>query len=222
MSDQGLNALLSGATTPSVGNRTRHSICMACDFFYPRLGGVEMHIWSLAQCLLRLGHKVSPISLFVVWWAPSMARLPACLSEAMCRPYPFIVSCHLILLSHYSYYSHFHFIIVITIFSYIVICAGNCRYQLVQHTQRRQSNRGPFHEQWVESLLHARPSNGGSGHFTYLLWCFPHVPKDPAARAGISRTWTRGNVTTDARVSPTGTGHGDPHCLHGPLPLWFR
>lgn len=31
---------------------------MCCDFFYPRLGGVEMHIWSLAQCLLRRGHKV--------------------------------------------------------------------------------------------------------------------------------------------------------------------
>ncbi|DAZ97324.1 TPA: hypothetical protein N0F65_003688 [Lagenidium giganteum] len=31
---------------------------MCCDFFYPRLGGVEMHIWSLSQCLLRLGHKV--------------------------------------------------------------------------------------------------------------------------------------------------------------------
>jgi phosphatidylinositol glycan class A protein len=31
---------------------------MVCDFFYPRLGGVEMHIWSLSQCLIRLGHKV--------------------------------------------------------------------------------------------------------------------------------------------------------------------
>ena len=36
----------------------RHSVCLVCDFFYPRLGGVEMHIWSLAQCLLRRGHKV--------------------------------------------------------------------------------------------------------------------------------------------------------------------
>jgi phosphatidylinositol glycan class A protein len=32
---------------------------MVCDFFYPRLGGVEMHIWSLSQCLLKMGHKVS-------------------------------------------------------------------------------------------------------------------------------------------------------------------
>lgn len=39
---------------------TRHCICMVCDFFYPRLGGVEMHIWSLAQCLLKMGHKVRP------------------------------------------------------------------------------------------------------------------------------------------------------------------
>jgi len=31
---------------------------MMCDFFYPRLGGVEMHIWSLAQCLMKKGHKV--------------------------------------------------------------------------------------------------------------------------------------------------------------------
>ncbi|CAI5730732.1 unnamed protein product [Hyaloperonospora brassicae] len=36
----------------------RLCIAMCCDFFFPRLGGVEMHIWSLAQCLLRRGHKV--------------------------------------------------------------------------------------------------------------------------------------------------------------------
>jgi hypothetical protein len=36
----------------------RHCICMVCDFFYPRLGGVEMHIWSLSHALLRLGYKV--------------------------------------------------------------------------------------------------------------------------------------------------------------------
>ena len=37
---------------------TRHVVALVSDFFYPRLGGVEMHIWSLAQCLLRRGHKV--------------------------------------------------------------------------------------------------------------------------------------------------------------------
>ena len=31
---------------------------MVCDFFFPRLGGVEMHIWSQAQCLMAMGHKV--------------------------------------------------------------------------------------------------------------------------------------------------------------------
>jgi phosphatidylinositol glycan class A protein len=36
----------------------RHSIVMCCDFFYPRVGGVEQHIWSLSQCLLALGHRV--------------------------------------------------------------------------------------------------------------------------------------------------------------------
>jgi phosphatidylinositol N-acetylglucosaminyltransferase subunit A len=31
---------------------------MVCDFFYPQLGGVEMHLWSLSQRLIALGHKV--------------------------------------------------------------------------------------------------------------------------------------------------------------------
>jgi len=31
---------------------------MVCDYFWPSVGGVEMHIWSLAQCLMRQGHKV--------------------------------------------------------------------------------------------------------------------------------------------------------------------
>jgi phosphatidylinositol N-acetylglucosaminyltransferase subunit A len=42
--------------------RQQHRIAMVCDFFYPRLGGVEMHIWSLSQHLLRLGHKVVVIT----------------------------------------------------------------------------------------------------------------------------------------------------------------
>jgi len=28
------------------------------DFFIPGLGGVEMHMYNLAQCLLERGHKV--------------------------------------------------------------------------------------------------------------------------------------------------------------------
>jgi phosphatidylinositol glycan class A protein len=35
---------------------------MVSDFFFPRLGGVEMHIWSLSQCLLRQGHQVIVIT----------------------------------------------------------------------------------------------------------------------------------------------------------------
>ena len=39
-----------------------YRIAMVCDFFYPRFGGVENHIWSLAYSLLRLGHKVIVIT----------------------------------------------------------------------------------------------------------------------------------------------------------------
>ena len=35
---------------------------MVCDFFYPRLGGVENHIYSLSQQLIKLGHKVIVIT----------------------------------------------------------------------------------------------------------------------------------------------------------------
>eukprot|EP00941_MAST-03F_sp_MAST-3F-sp1_P003773 g3773.t1 len=38
--------------------KERFSILFVCDFFYPRLGGVEMHQYSLAQCLIQRGHKV--------------------------------------------------------------------------------------------------------------------------------------------------------------------
>jgi phosphatidylinositol glycan class A protein len=35
---------------------------MVCDFFYPNLGGVENHIWSLGTLLVKLGHKVIVIT----------------------------------------------------------------------------------------------------------------------------------------------------------------
>lgn len=35
-----------------------HRVAFVCDFFYPRLGGVEMHQYQLAQCLVERGHKV--------------------------------------------------------------------------------------------------------------------------------------------------------------------
>ena len=40
----------------------RHTICFLSDFFFPNMGGVEMHIWYLSQCLIRLGHKVIVIT----------------------------------------------------------------------------------------------------------------------------------------------------------------
>lgn len=42
----------------TIQNPPRHRVAMVCDFFYPRLGGVENHIYSLSQQLIRLGHKV--------------------------------------------------------------------------------------------------------------------------------------------------------------------
>lgn len=36
----------------------KYSILFVCDFFLPNLGGVEMHIYSLALSLIERGHKV--------------------------------------------------------------------------------------------------------------------------------------------------------------------
>ncbi|CAL1137393.1 unnamed protein product, partial [Cladocopium goreaui] len=36
----------------------RLKICMVSDFFHPGLGGVEMHIYQLSECLIQRGHKV--------------------------------------------------------------------------------------------------------------------------------------------------------------------
>jgi phosphatidylinositol glycan class A protein len=45
------------------GKRRRcYRIAMVSDFFYPRLGGVENHIYSLAHELIRLGHHVVVIT----------------------------------------------------------------------------------------------------------------------------------------------------------------
>eukprot|EP00759_Apiculatamorpha_spiralis_P042913 PhF_6_TR40669/c0_g1_i1/m.61091/K03857/PIGA, GPI3; phosphatidylinositol glycan, class A len=35
-----------------------YKIALVSDFFYPGFGGVEIHIYNVAQCLLRRGHKV--------------------------------------------------------------------------------------------------------------------------------------------------------------------
>jgi phosphatidylinositol glycan class A protein len=42
--------------------RNRESILMVSDFFLPNLGGVELHMYSLAQRLLRRGHRVTVLT----------------------------------------------------------------------------------------------------------------------------------------------------------------
>jgi hypothetical protein len=39
-------------------SRRRYRVLFCSDFCYPNMGGVEMHIYQLAQCLIQLGHKV--------------------------------------------------------------------------------------------------------------------------------------------------------------------
>lgn len=46
------------AAALSLPSGRRLRICIVSDFFYPRLGGVELHQYSLAQALLARGHKV--------------------------------------------------------------------------------------------------------------------------------------------------------------------
>ncbi|EPB70363.1 glycosyltransferase, group 1 family protein [Ancylostoma ceylanicum] len=43
-------------------NKELFSIALVSDFFCPNAGGVETHIYFLAQCLLELGHKVVVIT----------------------------------------------------------------------------------------------------------------------------------------------------------------
>ena len=35
-----------------------YRICLASDFFFPNIGGVEAHIYSMAYCLASMGHKI--------------------------------------------------------------------------------------------------------------------------------------------------------------------
>lgn len=39
-----------------------YSIALVSDFFCPNAGGVETHIYFLAQCLIELGHRVVVIT----------------------------------------------------------------------------------------------------------------------------------------------------------------
>lgn len=40
----------------------RHRVALVSDFFYPSIGGVEHHIYALAQCLVEQGHAVIVIT----------------------------------------------------------------------------------------------------------------------------------------------------------------
>ena len=40
----------------------RFRIALVSDYFVPNLGGVEMHMYNVAQCLLDRGHKVVVIT----------------------------------------------------------------------------------------------------------------------------------------------------------------
>jgi phosphatidylinositol glycan class A protein len=42
----------------------KYNIAMISDFFYPNMGGVEMHLYQLSQCLLNRGNKVIIITHF--------------------------------------------------------------------------------------------------------------------------------------------------------------
>ena len=53
---------MTGVLPNGQGSSTKHCIAMVCDFFFPRLGGVENHIYQLAQCLILRGHKVIVIT----------------------------------------------------------------------------------------------------------------------------------------------------------------
>lgn len=46
----------SNNSSSSAARRLR--VLMVCDFFYPSLGGVETHIYSVAQHLIQRGHKI--------------------------------------------------------------------------------------------------------------------------------------------------------------------
>jgi phosphatidylinositol glycan class A protein len=43
----------------SSNNPRRYSVLLVSDYFYPNLGGVEMHMFQLGQCLIERGHKVT-------------------------------------------------------------------------------------------------------------------------------------------------------------------
>merc|ERR1711928_217471 len=51
-----------GKNIVDIMTEDQHVICMISDFFYPNMGGVESHIFTLSQCLIKMGHKVVVIT----------------------------------------------------------------------------------------------------------------------------------------------------------------
>ncbi|PFH36392.1 N-acetylglucosaminyl-phosphatidylinositol biosynthetic protein PigA, family GT4 protein [Besnoitia besnoiti] len=51
-----------GLAQPPPRRRRQLCICMASDFFFPSLGGIETHIYNLSQCLIQRGFKVVVIT----------------------------------------------------------------------------------------------------------------------------------------------------------------
>ena len=50
------------AEVPAAPALRQHRILMACDFFYPNIGGIETHILQLSQRLLARGHKARSLN----------------------------------------------------------------------------------------------------------------------------------------------------------------
>merc|ERR1712137_688188 len=59
--NEGMSVTMAGE---SVGQGGGHNILMVSDFFYPNMGGVEMHLYQLAQCLIARGNKVVIVTHF--------------------------------------------------------------------------------------------------------------------------------------------------------------
>lgn len=47
-----------------MGRSDGYRIALVSDFFYPNSGGVESHLFQLAQCLMERGHSVIIVTHF--------------------------------------------------------------------------------------------------------------------------------------------------------------
>lgn len=54
MNSKQIDELLSNPIQPK-----RYSILLVSDYFYPNLGGVEMHMYQIGQCFIERGHRVT-------------------------------------------------------------------------------------------------------------------------------------------------------------------